>query len=181
MMRRSALGLCNCARCTDQSCFAGSGRWITPANAAIAQSPASFIAAWRRVYRIFAQVGATNVRWVWCPTGWGFGKGLAERFYPGSAYVDWIRAAVTTGLLSARCPGGPSLRFLLPFISGALRPANRFSLVNSVSLNGRQGRRPPGLRRRNVSFRCSFRQSAQLSTSTLTARTLRSISILTGK
>lgn len=71
-------------------------RWFwemdTPANAAIAESPASFIAAWRHIYRIFAQVGATNVRWVWCPTGWGFGKGLAERFYPGSAYVDWIGA-----------------------------------------------------------------------------------------
>ena len=71
-------------------------RWFwemdTPANAAIAGSPASFIAAWRHIYRVFAQVGATNVRWVWCPTTWGFGNGLAERFYPGSAYVDWIGA-----------------------------------------------------------------------------------------
>jgi Glycosyl hydrolase family 26 len=71
-------------------------RWFwemdSGANAAVAGSPASFIAAWRHVYKIFAEVGATNVRWVWCPSGYGFAKGFAERFYPGSGYVDWVGA-----------------------------------------------------------------------------------------
>jgi len=35
-------------------------------------SPADYIAAWRHVRTIFAQVGTDNVSWVWCPTGWGF-------------------------------------------------------------------------------------------------------------
>ncbi len=71
-------------------------RWFwemdTPANAATAGPPATFIAAWRHVHDIFAQVGATNVRWVWCPTATNFDTGIAQRFYPGSGYVDWIGA-----------------------------------------------------------------------------------------
>ena len=71
-------------------------RWFwemdSGANAAVAGPPATFIAAWRHVYKIFAQVGATNVRWVWCPSGYGFAKGIAQPFYPGSNYVDWVGA-----------------------------------------------------------------------------------------
>lgn len=57
-----------------------------------AVSAASFIRAWRHIHKIFASVGADNVRWVWCPTAAGFRTGTAQRFYPGSAYVDWIGA-----------------------------------------------------------------------------------------
>jgi hypothetical protein len=50
-------------------------------------NPAAFIAAWQRIHRLFAQAGATNVTWVWCPnvtpSDW-------DRYYPGSAYVDVI-------------------------------------------------------------------------------------------
>jgi Glycosyl hydrolase family 26 len=55
-------------------------------------SPAVFVAAWRRVHRIFRRAGATNVRWVWCPSGSGFAKETAQPYYPGRAYVDWICA-----------------------------------------------------------------------------------------
>ena len=61
-------------------------------NAAQAGPPATFIAAWRRVHNIFEQAGATNVRWVWCPSGSDFATGQAQRFYPGSGYVDWVGA-----------------------------------------------------------------------------------------
>jgi Glycosyl hydrolase family 26 len=61
-------------------------------NRATAVSPASFIRAWRHIHDIFASVGASNVRWVWCPTAAGFRTGIAQQFYPGSAYVDWIGA-----------------------------------------------------------------------------------------
>ena len=61
-------------------------------NQHIAGSPASFIAAWRRIHRIFDRAGVTNVSWVWCPNAWGFTTGEAQKFYPGDAYVDWICA-----------------------------------------------------------------------------------------
>jgi hypothetical protein len=51
--------------------------------------PAAFISAWRRIHGIFAQVGASNVIWVWSPNvnpdNW-------DAYYPGNAYVDVIAA-----------------------------------------------------------------------------------------
>ncbi len=71
-------------------------RWFAemdlPANQTDAVSPASFIAAWRLIHGIFASVGATNVRWVWCPDGSAFGTSVAQAYYPGSSYVDWVGA-----------------------------------------------------------------------------------------
>jgi hypothetical protein len=61
-------------------------------NRHIAGSPASFIAAWKRIHTIFDKAGVTNVSWVWCPNAWGFQTGEAQKFYPGDAYVDWICA-----------------------------------------------------------------------------------------
>jgi hypothetical protein len=55
-----------------------------------AVSPSAFITAWRRIYNIFNNRGATNVVWVWCPTAWGFERGTAGAWYPGDQYVDWI-------------------------------------------------------------------------------------------
>jgi Glycosyl hydrolase family 26 len=63
-----------------------------PAVAEITGSPAEFIAAWQHLYDVFASVGATNVHWVWNPSGSGFSTGSAQRFYPGAAYVNWIGA-----------------------------------------------------------------------------------------
>ncbi len=69
-------------------------RWFPEMNnpfyAKTIGSPAQFIAAWRHVHTIFAQVGAKNVHWVWNPSGAGFATGSTERFYPGNAYVNWI-------------------------------------------------------------------------------------------
>jgi hypothetical protein len=61
-------------------------------NRHIAGSPASYIAAWRRIHRIFDRAGVTNVSWVWCPNAWGFATGDAQKYYPGDEYVDWICA-----------------------------------------------------------------------------------------
>ena len=55
-------------------------------------SPTSFIAAWRHMHEIFTSVGATNVRWVWCPNVSAFRLGIAQRYYPGDSYVDWVGA-----------------------------------------------------------------------------------------
>jgi hypothetical protein len=55
-------------------------------------SPASYIAAWIHIHRIFDQVGATNVVWVWCPSAEAFDDRVASSYYPGNAYVDWVCA-----------------------------------------------------------------------------------------
>jgi len=57
-------------------------------------SPADYIKAWDHIRDIFAAVGATNVTWVWCPTGYGFAMGRAQAFYPGNKEVDWVCADV---------------------------------------------------------------------------------------
>jgi beta-mannanase len=55
--------------------------------------PSKYIRAWRRIHRIFHNVGATNATWVWCPNdrdipseGWNHWT----KYYPGDAYVDWV-------------------------------------------------------------------------------------------
>jgi hypothetical protein len=53
-------------------------------------SPASYQKAWRHIHDIFAQAGATNAVWVWCPNASAFEDGEAQPYYPGAAYVDWV-------------------------------------------------------------------------------------------
>jgi hypothetical protein len=52
-------------------------------------SAEDFVAAWKHVRAIFADVGADNASWVWCPTAEGFDRGDAPAFYPGDDQVDW--------------------------------------------------------------------------------------------
>jgi hypothetical protein len=61
------------------------GSWFPWGAATNGNEPGEFVLAWRHVHRIFEEVGATNVTWVWCPF---VGTGL-EQFYPGDRYVDW--------------------------------------------------------------------------------------------
>jgi beta-mannanase len=72
------------------------GNWY-PWGAGINSNTATqYIAVWQRVWKIFQQAGATNVRWVWCPNVAGRGNkgGSANNsfsaYYPGDAYVSWI-------------------------------------------------------------------------------------------
>jgi hypothetical protein len=61
---------------------------------ATVHDPATYIAAWDRVRRLFASVGTPNVSWVWCPTAAGFRAGTAPAYYPGDDQVDWVCADV---------------------------------------------------------------------------------------
>ncbi len=61
-------------------------------NTSTAVSPAEYIAAWQRLRRIFAEEGATNAVWVWCPDASDFVDGTAQSFYPGDDAVDWTCA-----------------------------------------------------------------------------------------
>jgi hypothetical protein len=62
--------------------------------------PTDFIKAWDRIRAIFNQVGAKNVAWVWCPTGYGFARNRAQPFYPGNSQVDFVCADVYSGSAS---------------------------------------------------------------------------------
>jgi hypothetical protein len=55
--------------------------------------PAKFVAAWRRIHRIFDAAGAANVVWVWCPNAESLPHApwnAAARYYPGDEFVDWV-------------------------------------------------------------------------------------------
>ncbi len=69
------------------------GDWLPWSGAENGRDPSRYVAAWRRVHRIFSQEGATNAVWVWCPNSddvpaarWNH----FSRYYPGDAYVDWV-------------------------------------------------------------------------------------------
>jgi len=50
-------------------------------------SPTYFKAAWQHMHAIFVAAGATNVVWVWNPSGPGPSP---SEYYPGSNVVDWV-------------------------------------------------------------------------------------------
>src|SRR5581483_4152438 len=62
------------------------------------KGPKQFNEAWRHMYRIFQEEGATNVIWTWTANAAGFkdkrkytnNEPPAPYFYPGDEYVDWI-------------------------------------------------------------------------------------------
>lgn len=56
-------------------------------------SPATFIAAWRHIYRVFQAEHVHNVIWSWDPDHvWqsSHGGSWASEWWPGAAYVDWV-------------------------------------------------------------------------------------------
>jgi hypothetical protein len=55
--------------------------------------PAKYVRAWRRIHGIFKREGATNVSWVWAPSGVSVPDVYWNRisaYYPGDQYVDWV-------------------------------------------------------------------------------------------
>jgi hypothetical protein len=65
------------------------GRWFLWGTVN-GNKPKDYIAAWRHVHDIFAQAGATNATWTWCPYADAPGRFTPmQRFYPGAKYVDW--------------------------------------------------------------------------------------------
>lgn len=66
------------------------GDWYPWAAGVNGNTSAQYVAAWRHVYDIFRQEGATNVRWVWSPNYAFSGTTPFAELYPGDAYVDWV-------------------------------------------------------------------------------------------
>jgi len=64
------------------------GTWFKWGQEA-AESPSTFVAAWKRFHNIVDENGATNVTWVWCPNTTFTGSTSLTSLYPGSSYVNW--------------------------------------------------------------------------------------------
>ncbi len=65
------------------------GGWYLWSEQKNGNAAGDYVNAWRHVHDIFAQVGATNVTWVWCPNVEFSGSQALEGLYPGDSYVDW--------------------------------------------------------------------------------------------
>ncbi|HTX85358.1 MAG TPA: glycosyl hydrolase [Streptosporangiaceae bacterium] len=52
-------------------------------------SPATFVAAWRHVVRVFRAAGAANVTWLWAVNSIAGAASSLRRWWPGAAWVDW--------------------------------------------------------------------------------------------
>ncbi len=73
------------------------GDWFNWSGTMFANGPALFVAAWRRLYSIFQQEGATNAAWVWAPNADSHPGGYNplssnswRLYYPGDDVVDWV-------------------------------------------------------------------------------------------
>ncbi len=92
--------------------------------------PRDYIRAWDHIRAIFTRAGATNVGWVWCPTGYGFQVGRAQAFYPGNAEVDWVCADVY-----AYSPGQSLQQAMAPFLRWAAR-TQKPVIIGEFAVNG---------------------------------------------
>ena len=95
------------------------------------RGPQNFIAAWDHIRGIFAQAGALNVGWVWCPTGWGFRDGRAQAFYPGNSEVDWVCADIYSPTTAQTLQDAAN-----PFLSWA-RHTRKPLLIGEFAVSGR--------------------------------------------
>ena len=68
------------------------GNWYPWSAATGGNSPASYVAMWRRVVTLFDELnlGAWHLQWIWCVNNDDVGAYPAESFYPGDGYVDWV-------------------------------------------------------------------------------------------
>jgi mannan endo-1,4-beta-mannosidase len=51
--------------------------------------PATFIAAWRHIVRVFRAAGATNVTWLWTVNSIDGAASSLSQWWPGAAWVSW--------------------------------------------------------------------------------------------
>jgi Glycosyl hydrolase family 26 len=66
------------------------GDWTTWSPGVNGNNPREFVSVWRKVHSMFAQEGATNVRWVWSPVADSEEHTPYRYVYPGNAYVNWF-------------------------------------------------------------------------------------------
>jgi mannan endo-1,4-beta-mannosidase len=114
-------------------------------------SPATFVAAWQRIHRLFDRAGARDVIWVWNPNIINpLPQVQLQPYWPGASYVDWVGL---TGYFALSGPHtfagvfGPTMREIRHFTSkpfiiaetavetGPLEGPSATSLVEGVAHN----------------------------------------------
>lgn len=63
-----------------------------PNLAAEVRSGADYVAAWRRIHDVFADVGVPQVQWAWCPLVDELADPDFSAYFPGEDYVDLVGA-----------------------------------------------------------------------------------------
>jgi beta-mannanase len=58
-------------------------------GAEAAKNPTLYKEVWVHLHKLFAEQGAANITWVWCPNLKFSGSTSYSSLYPGDAYVDW--------------------------------------------------------------------------------------------
>ena len=105
-------------------------------------SPRQFVRAWKHVRSIFAAAGAGNVRFVWCPTAFGFEQGTAWAYYPGAGAVDWVCADGYNWGSSRPNETWRSFRRVFAAFLQWARPTKKPILIGEwASVRGRPGQR----------------------------------------
>jgi mannan endo-1,4-beta-mannosidase len=105
------------------------GSWYPWSGTTNGNSPAAFVAAWRRVHDIFVREGATNVTWVWSVNAHSVPPTTANRYaayYPGDAYVDWTAISGFNGGGAADAPSwrpyGPIYAASIAYLATLKKP-----------------------------------------------------------
>jgi len=69
------------------------GNWYAWSGPRNDNSPAGYVACWKRIHQIFQNEGAGNVAWVWS-INWNSMPDTAQNafqaYYPGDKFVDWV-------------------------------------------------------------------------------------------
>ena len=66
------------------------GDWYPWGHQVDGNTPRLYREAWHRVFWIFRNHGADNVKWVWSPNADAGGGHPLAVFYPGDEFVDWV-------------------------------------------------------------------------------------------
>jgi mannan endo-1,4-beta-mannosidase len=68
------------------------GDWYPWGAAQGGNSPADYVAMWRRVHGLVGStgLGPSQVQWIWAANAEDIGGSTAEEFYPGDEVVDWV-------------------------------------------------------------------------------------------
>jgi hypothetical protein len=66
------------------------GDWVPWGLGVNGNTARDYIAAWRHLVTLFAEQGASNVRWIWCPNVDPDGYLPFGHLYPGDRWVDWV-------------------------------------------------------------------------------------------
>jgi Glycosyl hydrolase family 26 len=103
------------------------GPWESYSPGYNGNTAAQFIAAWRHVYNLFHQDGASNVQFIWNPDKLLTPQAVSfARLWPGSQYVDWVgldvymNGANVKTVVSARAAALPSVQAIRRFTNKPL-------------------------------------------------------------